>query len=164
MTLEDRVAALEQAVAALAHAPTRAPSATPDPEQFWALEGVQQRHPDGAVVYAGSLEVPGQGRVQWQFGNTADQLAEVDWSELAPVLDALGHPARLRLLQLVFSGVRTTAELAAQESLGSTGQIHHHLRILVAAGWLVHRSRGTYEVPARRVVPLLVSLLAARPE
>ena len=42
-----------------------------------------------------------------------------------------------------------------------THQLHHHLRQLVAAGWLASTRRGHYEVPAARVVPLLVTVLAA---
>ncbi len=59
-------------------------------------------------------------------------------------------------------GVRTTAALLAEDSLGTTGQLHHHLRQLVAAGWLSVVKRGEYAVPAQRAVPLLVIMLAAR--
>ena len=51
---------------------------------------------------------------------------------------------------------------AATEGLGTTGQLHHHLRQLKAAGWLHQTGRGTYEVPARRVVPLLTMIQGAR--
>ena len=69
---------------------------------------------------------------------------------------------RLRLAQLVLQGTETTAELAADADLGTTGQLHHHLRQLVAAGWLQSAGRGRYRVPAQRVVPLLAIVAAAR--
>lgn len=161
MTLEDRVEALERAVAELSATPR--PVGAPGVGDLWVVDGVREQVPEGAVVYGGALEVPGGGPVRWQYGMTLDQALDADWSEVAPALDALGNPVRLRLLQRVFSGVRTTAELAADDDLGTTGQVHHHLRILVAAGWLTQRARGTYEIPGPRVVPLLVALLAARP-
>ena len=48
-------------------------------------------------------------------------------------------------------------------SLGTTGQLHHHLRALVAAGWLASTGRGSWQVPASRVIPLLVVVIATTP-
>ncbi len=56
----------------------------------------------------------------------------------------------------------TLSELNAHERLGTTGQPYHHLRQLVAAGWLRAGGHGRYDVPGERVVPLLVILAAAR--
>lgn len=68
---------------------------------------------------------------------------------------------RLTILQLIMNGVRSTADLLGQDTLGTTGQLHHHLRQLVAAGWLTSTRRGRYEVPPQRVIPLMVTLMAA---
>ena len=59
----------------------------------------------------------------------------------------------------MLNGRTTTAALAADESLGTTGPLHHHLRALVAAGWLASTGRGCWSVAARRVIPLLVVVL-----
>jgi CubicO group peptidase (beta-lactamase class C family) len=56
------------------------------------------------------------------------QVSEQDWESAAGVLGALSHPVRLRLLQRVLNGTAITAELAEDETLGTTGQLHHHLR------------------------------------
>lgn len=159
--LERRVAALEAAVARLTpqSAPTTEPSATAD--DLWALHGLRERGIE-AVLMAGSLTVPAAGQVAWQYGLTADNLLELDWAEFASTIDALSHPARLTIVRLVLNGVQSTAALLAQESLGATGQLHHHLRQLVAAGWLSPVKRGEYAVPAHRVVPLLAVILAAQ--
>ena len=77
------------------------------------------------------------------------------------MLAALSHPVRLRLLQHVLNGSATTAELAEDDSLGTTGQLHHHLRALVAAGWLTSTGRGRWSIPGPRVIPLLVVIVAA---
>lgn len=186
---EDRLAALEERVAALEDAGTRRDSTgagTPEEEasgetdgpiadpdgpghpgsggsrsgDFWMLDGLSERVPAGAVGFAGHLETPG-GPVRWQWARATGELLTQDWSAAAPALAALGHPVRLRLVQLVLTGVATTAELAAADEFGTTGQLHHHLRVLVAAGWLRTTGRGHYEVPAPRVVPLLTILTAA---
>jgi len=137
----------------------------PDPgaDTFWILEGLEQRVGPRAVAYSGSLVVDG-GPVRWQLTRDTDQLVELDWTGLAPALSALGHPARLRILQLVARGKATTAaDLADTPGLGSTGQIYHHVRQLVGAGWLRATTRGRHEVPPERLVPLLVILSASIP-
>ena len=139
-----------------------APPEPDDADNFWALRGLEERtdDPAGAVLLAGSVEPRHGARFAWQQSATAASLLASDWSELAPTLDALAHPVRLQLLQLVLSGTDRTAALAEAEGLGTSGQLHHHLRQLVAAGWLRSVGRGRYEIPASRVVPLLVTLAA----
>lgn len=170
--LERRLAVLEQAVAhppggAMAVPPPRSTppvlSASPalDPEVFWVVDGLRARVPSpGAVVYAGSIETV-RGPVVWQYGATMDDLAGRDWGDAAGRIGALGHPARLAILQNVLSGVATVAELTHAAELGSAGQTYHHLHLLVAEGWLAPAGRGRYAIPAERVVPLLAILTAA---
>ncbi|MET8056939.1 ArsR/SmtB family transcription factor [Streptomyces microflavus] len=85
-----------------------------------------------------------------------------DWSETADTLGALGHPVRLRLIQALAGGRSAVAELVELEGLGTTGQIYHHLRQLVSAGWLETTGRGRYQIPPARLVPLLVVVTEAR--
>lgn len=160
--LAERVSSLE------ARSERRAQADAPFPadgeEQFWALTGLQARrgeHPstvDGAVMLTGSLTLPDGAPVAWQQSAGTAGMLETDWSEQAAVFAALGHPVRLELLRHILSGVHATAALAEIASLGTTGQLHHHLRQLVAAGWVRQSGRGSYEVPAARVVPLLACL------
>lgn len=75
------------------------------------------------------------------------------------MLSALAHPVRLQLLHRVLHGGRTVAELS--EGLGTSGQLYHHLRQLVAEGWLATSGRGVYDVPPARVVPLVTLLATA---
>ncbi|MDT0200367.1 winged helix-turn-helix domain-containing protein [Nocardioides sp. AE5] len=159
--LRERVTRLEAATPPPA-TPGPDPSDAAETDTFWALDGVRARradHPataEGIVLFAGSLELPGGEQIEWQqSAATADTLA-TDWSPVAATLAALGHPVRLELLRAILNGTRATADLA--ESTGSTGQLHHHLKQLVTAGWLAQRGRGTYEVPPARVVPLLTIL------
>ena len=134
----------------------------PDSGNLWALRGLQERveDPAGAVLLTGSVELQPGAPHLWQQGATTSSLLEADWSELVPALDALAHPVRLQLLQLVMTGTDRTADLGEAEGLGTSGQLHHHLRQLLAAGWLRNAGRGRYEIPVARVVPLLVVLTA----
>ncbi|MEJ8278376.1 ArsR/SmtB family transcription factor [Pseudonocardia spirodelae] len=159
--VEARLRALEEAVAGLrAAAGPAAPPSEPD-DPLWALTGLEARAP-GSVLLTGSVEVAGHGPVRWQYARPAGDLVDGDWDGAAAVLDALAHPARLAILRHVLTGTATTAELLEQPSVGTTGQLHHHLRQLVAAGWLASTRRGHYEIPVARVVPLLVTVLASR--
>lgn len=177
-----RLAALEHRVAALeASAGPPAPEARPPREaretggpggldsgdggdgQFWALAGLRDRSPDGgAVLFAGTLRLPDGAQYEWQWGEPAAALLDTDWSPLAPALGALAHPVRLQLLKEVLGGTAAVADLQASGSFGTSGQVYHHLRQLVAAGWLRSTGRGSYAVPPARVIPLLVILSAAR--
>jgi hypothetical protein len=174
--LADRVAALEATVAGLAAelaAGRSAPGAPVPPRPggegehdgegtFWVLEGLRQRFPAGAVVFAGDVPVPTGERYEWQWGRTVDHLLGADWSEASSTIAALAHPVRLRLLHRVLTGTDTAAALADDDGLGTTGQLYHHLRQLVSAGWLSSSGRGRYAVPGDRVVPLLVILMGAK--
>lgn len=142
---------------------------TEDPDDtFWALTGLRGRRPghpstaDGAVMIVGSLDLPTGETVAWQEGAGTTGLLDVDWTDLADALAALGHTVRLELLRQILSGVRTTAELVATDHLGTPGQLHHHLRQLKAAGWVQQSGRGSYEVPTARIVPLLTTVVGAR--
>ncbi len=157
--LAERVRRLEERVAG--HPSDRSEPAGTAADTFWILEGLEQRVGPRAVAYAGSV-VRDDGPVRWQLTLDSDQLLELDWTTLAPALSALGHPARLLILQLIARGEATTAaDLADTPDLGSTGQIYHHLRQLVGAGWLRATARGRHEVPPERLVPLLVVLGAS---
>jgi hypothetical protein len=159
-SLEDRVAALEAAVAALGAPAAGTPGPDPD-EVFWALRGLRARQGDG-VLFTGAVDVADGEHYEWQYAAHTADLVDADWSEAAGTLAALGHPVRLRLLHRVLTGTRTAADLADDDTLGTTGQLYHHLRQLVSAGWLRAATRGRYTVPPERVVPLLVILLGAR--
>ncbi|GIE90843.1 ArsR/SmtB family transcription factor [Actinoplanes regularis] len=166
--LNERLSVLERTVADLVEQASK-PAAPGLPsaahaEVFWALEGLRSRvaETSGAVLYTGVVDLPTGEHYDWQFALHLDEILATDWTEAAPVFNALGHPVRLRLLQKILSGTRGAAELAEDTELGTTGQVYHHLRQLVAAGWLRVPSRGQYAVPGDCVVPLLAILTATR--
>lgn len=170
--LADRLAELEERVRRLEQGPAHAagPPGAGDPvplrDRFWALEGLKERlaEGDGAVLFTGVVPLPDGSWWEWQWGAGTAELLQADWSHLSAGLAALGHPVRLLLLRQVLSGAGTVAELQERAELGTSGQLYHHLRQLVSAGWLQVAARGRYAVPPDRVVPLLVVLAAARRE
>lgn len=160
MELVDRIAELERRVAQLEERPAR--TAVSDEETFWVLAGLRERHAGtGAVTYAGTVRLPDGRELEWQEGLTTDAVLQQDWREAVDLLGALGHPVRLALLQRFLGGAGTVAEATADEEFGTTGQVYHHLRQLVSAGWLHAQGGGRYVVPAQRVVPLLSIVMGA---
>lgn len=130
-----------------------------DAETFWALHGLVDHLGDG-VTYAGYTTPPGgSGPVAWQMGLSSAGLGQIDFAEAAGSLAALGHPVRLQLLQAIYEGTSTVAELGKDDRFGTSGQIYHHVHALAGAGWLESARRGHWRVPAQRVVPLLTLVL-----
>jgi len=150
--LEKRLDALEARVADGADPRAR--------DEFWALTELRRRAEDrSAVLYTGSVTLPAGEHYEWQETVDAAALLDADVTEVVGALSALAHPVRLQLLRRVLAGRHTVAELA--EGLGTSGQLYHHLRQLVAEDWLTASGRGLYAVPPARVVPLLTLLAAA---
>lgn len=165
--LAARVARLERLVSERQAQPSAEPDPSaesgPDGGPLWALEALRARTQGaGAVLFTGSVRLPTGELAEWQQATETDALLETDWTGSTDVLTALGHPARLLLLREVLRGARTAGELGAIEGIGTSGQVYHHLRQLIAAGWLRSAGRGRFEVPAARVVPLLVVIAAAQ--
>ena len=160
--VERRLAMLEQPEGSRPPSAPAAPESGVSEETFWVLDGLRERLAagDGAVVLAGVVPLPTGEKYAWQYGQATEDLLAASWQELSKAIAALGHPVRLRLLQLILTGTRTAADLQSVDGLGTSGQLYHHLRQLIAAGWLVQSARGHYAVPGRRVIPLLVMLTA----
>ncbi|WP_375431434.1 ArsR/SmtB family transcription factor [uncultured Friedmanniella sp.] len=160
VALEARIRRLEEHARLTPDDGPVAPHPAADP--WWLLTELDRRGLDSALVYAGTVREEAGGPVRWQITQDPAAVLDTDWGSSAATLAALGHPSRLQILQLVARGeARTAAELSAAEGLGTTGQIYHHLRLLVGAGWLRATHRGQHEVPAERLVPLLLVLSAA---
>lgn len=134
-------------------------------EAHWALPQLRERLQEaarGGVLFAGSVVGLDAELVEWERSAATDSMLSLDWSEAADTLGALSHPVRLRLIQALAGGRTAVTELIELEGLGTTGQIYHHLRQLVSAGWLETTGRSRYQIPATRLVPLLVMVTAAR--
>lgn len=150
--LEKRIAALEAAAADGAD--------LRETEEFWALRELKRRAEGRShVLFTGSLTLPTGGHYEWQETVDVTSMLEADPTRTVAALSALAHPVRLQLLHKVLHGRHTVTDLI--EGLGTSGQLYHHLRQLVAEGWLTTSGRGVYDVPAARVVPLVTLLATA---
>lgn len=90
-----------------------------------------------------------------------DALAGSATAVLATRLAALSNPVRLQILSAILVGVTSAGRLAELRGMGTTGQIYHHLRILVDAGWLYTPTRGEFRVPKERSRALVAIIAAA---
>jgi DNA-binding transcriptional ArsR family regulator len=160
----DRLDALERRVAELEKQATRStPAVTADPDLFWALQGLLERvGSPGAALLTGHVTLPDGRAARWQETAATGDLLDDDWSQHVATLAALAHPVRIRLLRHVLGGACTAQDLTRIDGMGTSGQVYHHLRQLVAAGWLHTIGGGRYEVPVARVVPLLTTIMGAR--
>lgn len=160
--ISERLAHVEQRLASL-EAPGGPPSSSSAEQEdiFWALEGLKQRLQDasGAVLMTGAVTVPKGHHAQWQMQGSVEELFESDFGSRADSLTALAHPVRLQLVQRLLTDASTVEEIREAGDFGTTGQLYHHLRQLVAAGWVSALGSGRYEIPPARIVPLLVILL-----
>lgn len=122
---------------------------------------LRRRHgrPGGVLLVSG-VRLPRGGRVSWEREQPATTLLDLDWAVVADRAAALAHPVRLRLLREVLRGARSVAALACLPGVGSSGQLYHHLRPLLAEGWIRPCDRGRYEVPEHQVGPLLAVIAA----
>ncbi|MGO1950642.1 MAG: ArsR/SmtB family transcription factor [Mycobacteriaceae bacterium] len=167
--LEGRLADLERRVRELEGTPGTAKDRDASeprddeaaPETFWALNGlIDQMGPEGGVTYTGQVTPPGQDSpVSWQMGLTASALEDMDFSDAADTLSAVGSGIRLSLLQAIYDGKSTVAELSADDRFGTSGQIYHHINALAGAGWLEKSKRGHWRLRATRIIPLLTLVL-----
>ncbi|WP_422116270.1 ArsR/SmtB family transcription factor [Brachybacterium sp. UNK5269] len=162
--LEARVAELEATSGAAAGSPSSeaAPDAAPaaDGDPFWALTALREQLPaPGGVLFTGAVDV-GAGHVEYQWARPTEHLRETDWEQHAETVAALGHPLRMAILRRLLDGERTVAQLVTKLELGSTGVAYHHLSALQSGGWVTSPRRGSWSLPAARVVPLLTILIA----
>lgn len=162
--LPDRVTALERRLAeveaTLSRSGTRPVAPPVDGDALWALAGLLDRNPEGDVVLlAGSVTAPNGQVAHWQMQATTDEYFSSDFAERADTLAALAHPVRLRILQRLLTDCTSVQDLLAAGEFGTSGQVYHHLRQLVSAGWLRAVGNGRYEVQVARIVPLLGILL-----
>jgi hypothetical protein len=114
----------------------------------------------GAVSFTGAARIGGS-EVLWAAEHGLPEVWDAELGDLARLLAALGHPARLALVRAVLAGAATSQELAATAGAGSTGQLYHHLKDLIAVGVVEQAGRNRYRIEPAKVVPLLVILAAA---
>lgn len=114
----------------------------------------------GRIAYSGTG--PWDGRsVVWQMERSWDDLTTGDAHGVARVLTALASPIRLRIVGELTVGPASTGDLADGVDAGTSGQLFHHLKELLAAGLVHQPRRGIYALRPQHVLPLLAIWSAA---
>jgi hypothetical protein len=138
-------------------------------DRMWVLEGLKRRaapapragRAGGRVAFAGMVYAADQSHYQWIGERELQPLFDQPWLEWAGAFESLGHRVRLELLRALARGVKDVAALGALPGMGTTGQLYHHLRALVAAGWVRQLQRNHYAIVPDRMVALMVMIAAA---
>lgn len=173
--IQQRLAAIEDAAGPAPARPSDVAVLDPDRDElrfqdYWLLERLARNtgpkftheHVSGSVAFGGMVHTgPDTPDFSWQAEYTLPDVLAADLASAAAVLAAMGHPLRLEVLRRLLLGASTVGELQEIEGIGTTGQVHHHIRELRAAGLVVSRRRNHYAVPGDRVVHMLVMISAA---
>lgn len=118
------------------------------------LDGSVEAPEHGRVVYSGIG--PWQDRsVAWQMERTWTEVLAVDSDAIARVLAALASPTRIRIVKALIGGPAGTGDLAERVDAGTTGQLFHHLKELLAVGIVHQPQRGVYELRPQHALPFL---------
>ncbi len=115
---------------------------------------------DGTLSYAGSIQI---GEHPYRFRQTLTVLSifEAAPELLAPIFAALSSPHRIIILRTLCERVCTAQQLQEVLGMGSSGQLYHHLKELLAAGLITQRERSAYTIDPAKVIPVCVALMVA---
>lgn len=124
------------------------------------LDGTVAAPEHGRVVYSGIG--PWQDRaVAWQMERTWTDVLDVEPDAIARVLAALASPTRIRIVEALISRPAGTGDLAERIDAGTTGQLFHHLKDLLAVGIVHQPQRGVYELRPQHALPFLAIVSAS---
>lgn len=145
-------------VADLARRVARLEAREPQPPKA-VLDSTRDRPEQGRVVYSG-LGPWADHAVVWQMERAWDEVVDHDPESIARTFAALSSPVRIRLVCALVDGPAPTAALAERVDTGTSGQLFHHLRDLLAAGLVHQPQRGVYALRAQHVLPFLAAMSA----
>ena len=123
--------------------------------------GVEGR---GGVAFVGSVEWS-EGVVKKSFFSAipVSDVHFMDPVRLAEMAAPLSNENRVRILQLLLDGPKSSSELSSITGLEG-GQLYHHLKELMFAGFIGSVERGKYRLTERGLMALRVlSALASTP-
>lgn len=115
----------------------------------------------GLVTYLGVYNSGGRQSNWIQNSVSADDLLSHIESGLAgKVLACIGNVNRLAMLLEILRGPKTVATLVEKCGFGSTGQVYHHLKPLLAADIVVEdeRQKGVYVIRPHKVQGIIMLL------
>ena len=115
----------------------------------------------GLITYLGVYNSGGRQSNWIRNDVSADELLSLIESGVAgKVLTCIGNKNRLALLLEILRGPRTVAMLVEKCGFGSTGQVYHHLRPLLAADVVAEdeQQKGFYVIRPHKVQGIIMLL------
>jgi DNA-binding transcriptional ArsR family regulator len=110
---------------------------------------------DGKGSFSWSSLTTSLGGVEPEAGRIAHQEVETPASHVERILSPLAHEARIRLLQILYSGPKSSSELSELTGLKG-GNLHYHLKELMYADY-VRESERQYRL-TRLGTQLLITM------
>ncbi len=121
----------------------------------------EERGVSGLVTYLG-VYTSGGRQSNWirNAVSVDDLLSLIDEGVAGKVLACVGNESRLTILLEILRGPKTVAELVEKCHFGSTGQVYHHMKPLLAADIIVEdkQQKGLYIVQPHRVQGIVMLL------
>lgn len=108
-------------------------------ESFWQFRD--------AMLTDAALEQAEQQQSQMSLdGLDLPAVSEAAITDAATMMDAVGHPMRLRMIILLAQNPVSASDLVEQLDLGTTGTAYHHLKVLMNEGLVEQPQRGTFQL------------------
>ena len=121
----------------------------------------EEKDVNGLVTYLG-VYISGGQQANWiRNAIPADELLSLIESGVASkVLACIGNANRLAILLEILRGPKTVAKLVEKCDFGSTGQVYHHMKPLLAADLVVEdeQQKGVYIIQPHKVQGIIMLL------
>lgn len=137
----------------------------PDSRLSWLMEDLcyqtEENNVSGLVTYLGVYTSGGRQSNWIRNAVPADKLLSLIGSGVASkVLACIGNANRLAILLEILRGPKTVAMLVEKCGFGSTGQVYHHMKPLLAADVVVEdeQQKGVYVIQPHRVQGIIMLL------
>lgn len=142
-----------------------APAMHPDSRLNELMEELErkteERNGSGLVAYLGVYQSGGRQSNWIRSTVPAEDLLSLIESGIAgKVLACIGNANRLAILLEILRGSKTVAALVEKCGFGSTGQVYHHLKPLLAADIVVEdgQQKGVYVIQPHKVQGVIMLL------
>ncbi len=121
----------------------------------------EERNGSGLISYLGVYNSGGR-QSNWIRSTvpTEDLLALIESGIASKVLACIGNASRLAILLEILRGPKTVASLVEKCGFGSTGQVYHHLKPLLAADVVAEdeQQKGVYVIQPHKVQGIIMLL------
>ena len=121
----------------------------------------EEKGVSGLVTYLGVYNSD-KRQSNWIRNNvpTDELLSLIERGVASKVLACIGNENRLAMLLEILRGPKTVASLVEKCCFGSTGQVYHHMKPLLAADIVVEdeHQKGVYVIPPHKVQGIIMLL------